>query len=146
MVLLLSLLCLTSYRLVKDVQRWKLWKTGLYYIILMMCAPILLVVVGTLTFPALSMLVLLFITMKVPYIRLIFRSGFSYAYFASRWPFAKLNTCENSIQYVWERGPHTHPQNFVKPTFARFTKYKTYTVHERSVQIYTSTNLTVGFH
>ena len=63
------------------------------------------------------------------HIRLMFHGRFSFAYFVSRWPFAKLKTAKIRFSTsgneadipVCENKKHEY---FVKPTFACFRKVK----------------------
>ena len=69
------------------------------------------------------------IYMYVYHIRLMFRGGFSFMYFASRWPFVKLNPVKIRFSTSGNEA-HTpireikNRESFVKPTFAHFHEIK----------------------
>ena len=80
------------------------------------------------------------------HLHLMFHSGFSFAYFVSRWPFARLkttiirfstsgNTAQTPVRNIFKK-----TRKFVKPTFACFREIKhprnkmyTVYVHERVI-------------
>ena len=55
---------------------------------------------------------------------LMFRSGFSFVYFASRWPFTKLKTTKIRISTSGNEAHTPVREYFVKQTFACFREIK----------------------